>query len=93
MLQSKVIEIASRHGCSPVNLPYVFKTHFPKNTSGEMLPFHACLDENKEMLPFHACLEENKSRNSLPEIFCKKSVFKGFAKFTVKKNTDVEVSF
>ena len=31
------IEIAFRHGCSPVNLLYIFRTPFPKNTSGELL--------------------------------------------------------
>ena len=28
------IEIALRHGCSPVNLLHIFRTHFPKNTPG-----------------------------------------------------------
>ena len=32
-LQSHFIEIAPRHGCSPVNLLHVFRTPFPKNTS------------------------------------------------------------
>ena len=31
------IEIALRHGCSPVNLLHIFKTLFPKNTSGRLL--------------------------------------------------------
>ena len=31
------IEIALRHGCSPVNLLHVFKTLFSKNTSGWLL--------------------------------------------------------
>ena len=31
------IEIALRHGCSPVNLMHIFRTIFPKNTSG-LLP-------------------------------------------------------
>ena len=33
-LQSIFIEIALRHGCSPVNLVYIFRTPFPTNTSG-----------------------------------------------------------
>ena len=33
-LQSKFIEIALWHGCSPVNLLHIFRTPFPKNTSG-----------------------------------------------------------
>ena len=31
------IEITLRHGCSPVNLPHVFRTPFLKNTSGWLL--------------------------------------------------------
>ena len=31
------IEIALRHGCSPVNLLHIFRTSFPKNTSGGLL--------------------------------------------------------
>ena len=31
------IEIALRHGCSPVNLLHIFKTPFLKNTSGWLL--------------------------------------------------------
>ena len=36
-LQSNFIEIALRHGCSPVNLLHIFKTTFPQNTSGKLL--------------------------------------------------------
>ena len=36
-LQSNFIEIALRHGCSPVNLLHIFKTPFPRNTSGWLL--------------------------------------------------------
>ena len=31
------IEIALLHGCSPVNLLHIFRTPFPKNTSGWLL--------------------------------------------------------
>ena len=31
------IEIALRHGCSPVNLLHIFRTPFPKNTLGRLL--------------------------------------------------------
>ena len=31
------IEIALRHGCSPINLPHIFRTPFPNNTSGGVL--------------------------------------------------------
>ena len=36
-LQSNFIEIALRHGCSTVNLLYIFRTPFPRNTSGRLL--------------------------------------------------------
>ena len=36
-LLSNFIEIALRHGCSPVNLLHVFKTPFPRNTSEWLL--------------------------------------------------------
>ena len=31
------IEVARRHGCSPVNLLHIFRTPFPKNTPGRLL--------------------------------------------------------
>ena len=34
---SIIIEIALRHGCSPVNLLHIFKTPFSRNTSGRLL--------------------------------------------------------
>ena len=37
------IEIAFRQWCSPVNLLYIFKTPFPKNTSGWLLLEHLFL--------------------------------------------------
>ena len=36
--QSNFIEIALRHGCSPVHWLHIFRTPFPKNTSGRLLP-------------------------------------------------------
>ena len=36
-LQSNFIEIILWHGCAPVNLLHVFRTSFPKNTSGRLL--------------------------------------------------------
>ena len=36
-MQSNFIEIALRHGCSPVSLLYIFRTPFPRNTSGWLL--------------------------------------------------------
>ena len=34
---NKVAEIALWHGCSPVNLLHIFRTPFPKSTSGWLL--------------------------------------------------------
>ena len=39
-LQSSFIEIALRHGCSPVNLLHLFRTTFPRSTSGWLLLCH-----------------------------------------------------
>ena len=36
-LQSSFFEITLRHECSPVNLLHIFRTPFPKSTSGGML--------------------------------------------------------
>ena len=36
-LQSNFIEIALRHGCSPVNLLHIFRSPFPENTSERLL--------------------------------------------------------
>ena len=36
-LQINFIEITLRHGCSPVNLLHIFRTHFLKKTSGRLL--------------------------------------------------------
>ena len=34
------IEITLQHGCSPVNLLHIFRTHFPKNTSQGLLLYY-----------------------------------------------------
>ena len=36
-LHGNFIEMALRHGFSPVNLLHIFRTHFLKNTSGRLL--------------------------------------------------------
>ena len=36
-LLCNIIEITLRHGCSPVNLLHIFRTPFPRNTSGWLL--------------------------------------------------------
>ena len=37
-------EITFPHECSPANLLHIFRTYFPKNTSGGLLLFHATGD-------------------------------------------------
>ena len=52
-LQSNFIEIALQHGCSPVNLLYIFRIRFPKNTSEGLLNCFASnpfIPANKYML-------------------------------------------
>ena len=34
------IKIALRHECSPAHLQHIFRTQFPKNTSGGLLVIH-----------------------------------------------------
>ena len=36
-MQSNFIEMAFRHGCSPVNLLHIFRIAFPRNSSGWLL--------------------------------------------------------
>ena len=60
-LQSNFIETTLRHGCSPVNLLYIFRTSFSKNTSGWLLlhiilnlagrSFYSSLIPNSHELP------------------------------------------
>ena len=46
------IEIALRHGCSHVNLLHIFRTPFPKNTSGRLLLLlQCCLFLQKDRYP------------------------------------------
>ena len=39
------VEITLRDGCSPVNLLHIFRTPFPKNTSGWLLLILTCLKD------------------------------------------------
>ena len=43
-------EIALQHGCSPVNLLHIFRTTFPKNTSGGLLLLLEKAPENHQNL-------------------------------------------
>ena len=47
-LQSNFIDITLRHGRSPVNLPHIFKTPFPRNLLPKVLnaPLEVVVDKN-----------------------------------------------
>ena len=49
-LQSNFIEIALRHGCSPVNLLHIFRTHFSRNTFGWLLLFKCTTNKAHEII-------------------------------------------
>ena len=54
-LLSNFIKIALRHGCSPVNLPHIFRTPFLKNTSRWLLLF---VETNKEYFDYPICVRQ-----------------------------------
>ena len=54
------IEIALRHGCSPVNLLHISRTLFLKNTSGRLLLID---DDSDNEIPL------GRMRKCLPNIF------------------------
>ena len=49
---SQLFKIARRHGCSPVNLLHIFRTPFPRNTSGWLLLTVATLRLSSKILLF-----------------------------------------
>ena len=49
-LLCKFIEVTPRHWCSPVNLPHIFRTYFPKNTSKRLLPTNSDFKNQEEPL-------------------------------------------
>ena len=65
-LQNSFIEITLRHGWSPVNLMYIFRTPFLKNTSAGLLPLLISV----LLLLFWFF------RSSRPEVYCKKVFLK-----------------
>ena len=74
------IEIELRHGCSPVNLLHIFRTPFPRNTSGWLLLKieWCCFIAQERRISLWMF------RSSRPEMSCKKSVLRNFGKFTGK---------
>ena len=88
------IEIALRHGCSPLNLLNIFRTPFTKNTSGWMLLEEKQTNVTRNMKivnlypktskEFYHYLKLQKSTMNKRRSI-KKAVFKIFAIFTGKK--------
>ena len=62
-LQSNYIEIALRHGCPPVNLLHIFRTPFPRNSSGWLLLTRITIE--LKLLNFWDCLSRKKSRRDI----------------------------
>ena len=59
-LQSNIIQITLRHGCSPVNLVHIFRTPFLRNTQGWLLLYlvsvvcyFMLLSKNNFQVSFH----------------------------------------
>ena len=70
-LQSNFIEIALRHGCSPVNLLHIFRTPVPKNTSGGLfLPVTILCSA------FALLILQEKLRGMLKQVICIKKLHK-----------------
>ena len=79
------IEITLLHGCSPVNLLHIFRTPFPKKTSGWMLlrmPVTTIDSLVHWRNLFNGSVEAQKQP---PEMFYKKCFLINFAKFTRKQ--------
>ena len=65
---SNFIEIALRHGCSPLNLLHIFRISFPKNTFGWLLLF---LTHFWSMLVFSGTIKwKHLTRNELLQNWC-----------------------
>ena len=86
-LQSNFIEITLRHGCSPVNLLYVFRTPFLKKTYGQPLLSMSTklIFTSKEFFFFRVITIKfyYRLRSSRP-MFCKKGVLRCFCVFVRK---------
>ena len=68
VLKSNFIEIAHRHGCSPVNLLYIFITPFTKNASGRLVLYIY------DLLP--SIRSSRRHVNSFNMVSCKSEYFK-----------------
>ena len=57
------IEIALRHGCSPINLLHIFRIPFPKNTSeGLLLSIMTKVSEEGPILAENNTNNKNKTK-------------------------------
>ena len=69
-LQSNIIQITLRHGCSPVNLQPFFRIPFYKNTSGGVLLNHVWCSFLRKWVNFKSCLLQKKFHHNLLCIMC-----------------------
>ena len=96
------IEIALRHGYSPVNLLHIFGISFPKNTCGGLLyseqlllnlyPTSNGIERNCQKIEFYvkdffSKCEQSCSFLSLGSQLLKKSIIKNFSVCEVEKST------
>ena len=80
------------YGCSTINLLHIFRTPFPKNTSGKLLLYlvviHRSVCRTIEISRRQDTVKHDdtfaKTKSSRPEVFRKKGVLRNFAKFTGK---------
>ena len=67
----EITEITLQHGCSPVNVLHIFRTPFPKNTSGRLL-VHLCSNYRSiSLLPVFKKLFETSLYNRVYYFLCK----------------------
>ena len=80
------------YGCSTINLLHIFRTPFPKNTSGKLLLYlvviHRSVCRTIEISRRQDTVKHDetfaKIKSIRPEVFRKKGVLRNFAKFTGK---------
>ena len=80
------IEVALRHGCSPVNLLHIFRTCFLKNTSGwlplELTIIISIISKTKLITTKNNCINKDKISKSQIKVGKIKIPFKLFNPYT-----------
>ena len=92
-LQSNFIEMALRHGCSPVNLLHIFRALFLKNASASTSSREGHWDCNSQLIGWHS-VKSVQIRSSFWSVFsCIRTEYgdlRSNSKYSVRiqKNTD-----